>query len=64
MSRMFQNLQTLAGTLVYKKTASVAMSYHLYMSVEEIDHQFSEDVELFFRLYDAEDKQYIRCVGM
>ena len=38
------------------------MSYHIYASVEEIDHQFSEDVELFFRLYDAEMKEFIRCV--
>ena len=37
------------------------MSYHLYVNVEEIDHQFNEDVELFFRLYDAETKQFIRC---
>ena len=47
--------------MVYKKTASVAMSYHLYLSVMEIDHHFNEDVELFFRLYDAEKKEFIRC---
>ena len=51
----------MTGTLIYKKTASVAMSYHLYLSVEEIDHHFSEDVELLFRIYDAERKEYIRC---
>jgi len=49
-----------AGTLVYKKTTSVSMSYHLYLSVEEIDHTFPDDMELFFRLYDTEKKEYIR----
>ncbi|XP_065900793.1 dedicator of cytokinesis protein 2-like [Dysidea avara] len=48
-----------AGTLVYKKTTSVSMSYHLYLSVEEIDHPFPDDTELFFRLYDIEKKEYI-----
>jgi len=54
------NTQGGAGTLVYKKATSVTMSYHLYLSVEEIDHAFPDDMELFFRLYDIERKEYIR----
>ena len=40
------------------------MSYHLYLSVEEIDHPFPDDTELFFRLYDIEKKEYIRLLDM
>ena len=45
------------GALQRRATSSSSIhNHHLYLVVNKIDHQFPEDVEIFFFLYDTEEK--------